>query len=200
MINDERFSPAGVLAPKSKADLAFIMHALSLLATNGTAAIVCFPGVMYRDGAEQKIRKYLIDNNYIECVIQLPENLFFGTSIATCIMVLKKNKTENNILFIDASKECVKVTNNNKLTEKNIQNILTVYRERTNKKYYATMVPKDKVAENNYNLSVSSYVEQEDTGEKVDIVKLNAEIKEIVEREEVLRAEINKIIEEIGEE
>lgn len=200
MINDERFSPAGVLAPKSKADLAFIMHALSLLATNGTAAIVCFPGVMYRGGAEQKIRKYLIDNNYIECVIQLPENLFFGTSIATCIMVLKKNKTENNILFIDASKECVKVTNNNKLTEKNIQNILTVYRERTNKKYYATMVPKDKVAENNYNLSVSSYVEQEDTGEKVDIVKLNAEIKEIVEREEVLRAEINKIIEEIGEE
>lgn len=200
LINDERFSPAGVLAPKSKADLAFIMHALSLLATNGTAAIVCFPGVMYRGGAEQKIRKYLIDNNYIECVIQLPENLFFGTSIATCIMVLKKNKTENNILFIDASKECVKVTNNNKLTEKNIQNILTVYRERTNKKYYATMVPKDKVAENNYNLSVSSYVEQEDTGEKVDIVKLNAEIKEIVEREEVLRAEINKIIEEIGEE
>lgn len=200
MINDERFSPAGVLAPKSKADLAFIMHALSLLATNGTAAIVCFPGVMYRGGAEQKIRKYLIDNNYIECVIQLPENLFFGTSIATCIMVLKKNKTENNILFIDASKECVKVTNNNKLTEKNIQNILTVYRERTNKKYYATMVPKDKVAENNYNLSVSSYVEQEDTGEKVDIVKLNAEIKEIVEREEVLRAEINKIIQEIGEE
>ena len=197
LINDERFSPAGVLAPKSKADLAFIMHALSWLATNGTAAIVCFPGVMYRGGAEQKIRKYLIDNNYIECVIQLPENLFFGTSIATCIMVLKKNKTENNILFIDASKECVKITNNNKLTQENIQNILAVYRERIDKEYYAIIVSNDKVAENSYNLSVSSYVEQKDTREKIDIKKLNAEIKEIVAREEVLRAEIDKIIAKI---
>lgn len=199
LINDERFSPAGVLAPKSKADLAFIMHALSWLATNGTAAIVCFPGVMYRGGAEQKIRKYLIDNNYIECVIQLPENLFFGTSIATCIMVLKKNKTENNILFIDASKECVKITNNNKLTQENIQNILAVYRERIDKEYYAIIVSNDKVAENSYNLSVSSYVEQKDTREKIDIKKLNAEIKEIVAREKVLRAEIDKIIAEIEE-
>lgn len=197
LINDERFSPAGVLAPKSKADLAFIMHALSWLATNGTAAIVCFPGVMYRGGGEQKIRKYLIDNNYIECVIQLPENLFFGTSIATCIMVLKKNKTENNILFIDASKECVKITNNNKLTQENIQNILAVYRERIDKEYYAIIVSNDKVAENSYNLSVSSYVEQKDTREKIDIKKLNAEIKEIVAREEVLRAEIDKIIAKI---
>lgn len=108
MINDPRFSPAGVLAPKSKADLAFVLHSLSWLATNGTAAIVCFPGVMYRGGAEQKIRKYLIDNNYVDCVIQLPDNLFFGTSIATCIMVLKKSKSENSTLFIDASKECIK--------------------------------------------------------------------------------------------
>ncbi|MBD5487061.1 MAG: type I restriction-modification system subunit M [Lachnospiraceae bacterium] len=199
LINDERFSPAGVLAPKSKADLAFIMHSLSWLATNGTAAIVCFPGVMYRGGAEQKIRKYLIDNNYVECVIQLPDNLFFGTSIATCIMVLKKNKVENSTLFIDASKECVKITNNNKLTEENIQNILAAYEKREDKQYYAVLVENDKVAENSYNLSVSSYVEQEDTSEKIDITKLNAEIKEIVAREEQLRAEIDKIIAEIEE-
>ena len=197
LISDERFAPAGVLAPKSKADLAFIMHSLSWLATNGTAAIVCFPGVMYRGGAEQKIRKYLIDNNYVECIIQLPDNLFFGTSIATCIMVLKRNKTENNTLFIDASKEFVKVTNNNKLSEENIQNILNVYRERKDKEYYAAVVPIEKIGENSYNLSVSSYVEQEDTREKIDINKLNKEIKEIVAREEKLRAEIDKIIAEI---
>lgn len=197
LINDERFSPAGVLAPKSKADLAFIMHSLSWLATNGTAAIVCFPGVMYRGGAEQKIRRYLIDNNYVDCIIQLPDNLFFGTSIATCIMVLKKSKTENSTLFIDASKECVKVTNNNKLSEKNINNILETYTNRCDVKNYASVVSNDKVAENEYNLSVSSYVEQEDTREKIDIKKLNAEIKEIVAREEMLRAEIDKIIAEI---
>lgn len=197
LINDDRFSPAGVLAPKSKADLAFIMHSLSWLATNGTAAIVCFPGVMYRGGAEQKIRKYLIDNNYVECVIQLPGNLFFGTSIATCIMVLKKNKVENNTFFIDASKECVKVTNNNKLTEENIQKILNVYSKRKDEQYYAAVVPSDKIADNGYNLSVSAYVEQEDTREKTDIRKLNAEIKEIVAREEMLRAEIDRIIAEI---
>lgn len=197
LINDERFAPAGVLAPKSKADLAFILHSLSWLATNGTAAIVCFPGVMYRGGAEQKIRKYLIDNNYVECIIQLPDNLFFGTSIATCIMVLKKSKTENNTLFIDASKEFVKVTNNNKLSEENIQNILNAYRERKDKEYYAVVVPNEKIADNSYNLSVSSYVEQEDTREKIDINKLNEEIKEIVAKEEKLRAEIDKIIAEI---
>ena len=152
---------------------------------------------MYRGGAEQKIRKYLIDNNYVECIIQLPDNLFFGTSIATCIMVLKRNKTENNTLFIDASKEFVKVTNNNKLSEENIQNILNVYRERKDKEYYAAVVPNEKIGENSYNLSVSSYVEQEDTREKIDINKLNKEIKEIVAREEKLRAEIDKIIAEI---
>ena len=130
MINDPRFAPAGVLAPKSKADLAFIMHSLSWLASNGTAAIVCFPGIMYRGGAEQKIRKYLVDNNYVDCVIQLPSNLFFGTSIATCIMVMKKNKADNKTLFIDATSECVKVTNNNKLTPENIDRIVDVFTKR----------------------------------------------------------------------
>jgi type I restriction enzyme M protein len=197
LINDPRFSPAGVLAPKSKADLAFIMHALSWLSTSGTAAIVCFPGVMYRGGAEKKIRKYLIDNNYVDCVIQLSDNLFFGTSIATCIMVLKKSKSENKTLFIDASKESVKVTNNNKLTDANIQAILEAYSEKANKAHFARLVSNDEIAEQDYNLSVSTYVEQKDTREVIDIVKLNAEIKEIVAREQVLRDEIDKIIAEI---
>ena len=197
LINDPRFSPAGVLAHKSKADLAFIMHSLSWLATNGTAAIVCFPGVMYRGGAEQKIRQYLIDNNYIDCVIQLPSNLFYGTSIATCIMVLKKSKAENSTLFIDASKECVKITNNNKLTQKNIDAIIAAYTERADKDYFAKLVPNTDIAAQGYNLSVSAYVEQEDTREKVDIVALNTQIDEIVAREQVLREEIGKIISEI---
>ena len=197
MINDPRFSPAGVLAPKSKADLAFIMHSLAWLATSGTAAIVCFPGVMYRGGAEQKIRKYLIDNNFIDCVIQLPDNLFFGTSIATCIMVLKKSKTDNDTLFIDASKECVKVTNSNKLTPENIDAIVEAFAKRENRQYFTRLVPYDEIAGQGYNLSVSTYVEQEDTREKIDIVKLNAEIAEIVAKEQVLRAEIDKIIAEI---
>lgn len=197
MINDPRFSPAGVLAPKSKADLAFIMHSLAWLATSGTAAIVCFPGVMYRGGTEQKIRKYLIENNFIDCVIQLPDNLFFGTSIATCIMVLKKAKLDNSTLFIDASRECVKVTNSNKLTQENITNIVAAYAERKDKQYFAKLVPNSEIAGQEYNLSVSTYVEQEDTREQIDIVKLNAEIAEIVAREQVLRAEIDKIIAEI---
>ena len=198
LINDPRFSPAGVLAPKSKADLAFIMHSLSWLANNGTAAIVCFPGVMYRGGAEKKIRKYLIDNNFIDCVIQLPDNLFYGTSIATCIMVLKKSKAENKTLFIDASKEFVKVTNSNKLTEENISKIVSVSTDRTDTQYFCRLVPNDEIAENDYNLSVSTYVEQEDTREVIDIAVLNAQIAEIVKREDVLRAEIDKIIAEIG--
>lgn len=197
LINDPRFSPAGVLAPKSKADLAFIMHSLSWLANNGAAAIVCFPGVMYRGGAEQKIRKYLIDNNFVECIIQLPDNLFYGTSIATCIMVLKKNKTANSTLFIDASKECVKVTNNNKLTEDNISKIVAAFTERSDAEYFCRLVPNSEIAENDYNLSVSTYVEQEDTREVIDIAVLNAEIAEIVKREDVLRAEIDRIIAEI---
>lgn len=197
LINDPRFSPAGVLAPKSKADLAFIMHSLSWLAANGTAAIVCFPGIMYRGGAEKKIRQYLIDNNFIDCVIQLPSNLFFGTSIATCIMVMKKNKTDNNTLFIDASNECVKVTNNNKLTKENIDRIVDVFSNRTEEEHLSYLASYEEIKENDYNLSVSTYVEAEDTREKIDIVKLNAEIKEIVAREQVLRDEIDKIIAEI---
>lgn len=197
LINDPRFSPAGVLAPKSKADLAFIMHSLAWLATNGTAAIVCFPGIMYRGGAEKKIRQYLIDNNFIDCIIQLPSNLFFGTSIATCIMVLKRSKADNNTLFIDASNECVKVTNNNKLTESNIARIEEEFVSRADVEYFSRSVPYKEIAENDYNLSVSTYVEAEDTREKIDIVKLNAEIEEIVAREQVLREEIAKIIAEI---
>ena len=197
LINDPRFAPAGVLAPKSKADLAFIMHSLSWLAPNGTAAIVCFPGIMYRGGAEQKIRKYLIDNNFIDCIIQLPSNLFFGTSIATCIMVLKKGKKDSSTLFIDASNECIKLTNNNKLTPENIDNIVAEYASREDKDHFARLVSYDEIRENDYNLSVSTYVEAEDTREVIDIVALNAEIEEIVARENVLREEISKIIAEI---
>lgn len=197
LINDPRFAPAGVLAPKSKADLAFIMHSLSWLANNGTAAIVCFPGIMYRGGAEKKIRQYLIDNNFIDCIIQLPSNLFFGTSIATCIMVMKKNKTDNRTLFIDASNECVKVTNNNKLTPENIDRIVDIFTKREEVEYIAHLASYDEIKENDFNLSVSTYVEAKDTREKIDIVKLNAEIKEIVAREQVLRDEIDKIIAEI---
>lgn len=197
LINDPRYSPAGVLAPKSKADFAFIMHSLSWLAPNGTASIVCFPGILYRGGAEQKIRRYLIDNNFIDSIIQLPDNLFFGTSIATCIMVLKKGKKDNSTLFINASKECVKVTNNNRLTDKNIDNIVKICKDRKDISHIAKLIPNKEIAENNYNLSVSTYVEQEDTREKIDIVKLNNEIAQIVARENELRNEIDKIISEI---
>lgn len=197
LINDPRYSPAGVLAPKSKADFAFIMHSLSWLATNGTASIVCFPGILYRGGAEQKIRKYLIDNNFVDCIIQLPDNLFFGTSIATCIMVLKKSKKDNSTLFIDATNECVKVTNNNKLTDDNIDNIVKIFTDREDKDYVSKLISNEEIAENDYNLSVATYVEREDTSEKIDIVELNKEIDEIVEREQILRDEIKKIISEI---
>ena len=197
LINDPRFSPAGVLAPKSKADLAFIMHSLSWLAPNGTAAIVCFPGIMYRGGAEQKIRKYLVDNNFVDCVIQLPSNLFFGTSIATCIMVLKKNKTDSKVLFIDASNEFVKVTNNNKLSAENIDRIVDTFIGREDIEYFCRLVPYEEISEQDYNLSVSTYVEQLDTREKIDIGELNARIREIVAREQILRDEIDKIIAEI---
>ena len=197
LINDPRFAPAGVLAPKSKADLAFIMHSLSWLAPNGTAAIVCFPGIMYRGGAEQKIRKYLIDNNFIDCVIQLPSNLFFGTSIATCIMVMKKGKKDNKVLFIDATNECIKVTNNNKLTPENIDKIVDTYAGRLVSDHFSHLAEYNEVVENDYNLSVSTYVEAEDTREQIDIQKLNAEIEEIVAREEELREAIRAIVAEI---
>jgi len=197
LINDPRFSPAGVLAPKNNADLAFTMHMLSWLSTSGTAAIVEFPGVLYRGGAEQKIRKYLIDNNYIDTVIQLPANLFFGVGIATCIIVLKKSKQDNKTLFINASNEFVKSGNKNKLTEDNQQRILNAFKERRDDPYFAMLVDNTDVAANDYNLSVSSYVEQEDTREIIDITSLNAEIAEIVERQNQLRAEIDAIVAEL---
>ncbi len=197
LINDPRFAPAGVLAPKSKADLAFIMHSLSWLSTSGTAAIVCFPGILYRGGAEKKIRQYLIDNNFIDCIIQLPDNLFFGTSITTCIMVLKKSKSENSTLFIDASDEYGKITNFNKLTPKNIKKIIDTYTARDIDQYFSQLVPNAKIAERDYNLSVSIYVEQEDKREIVEINALNAEIERIVAREDELRREIDAIIAEI---
>ena len=199
LINDPRFSPAGVLAPDSKGDMAFIMHSLSWLASNGAAAIVCFPGIMYRGGAEQKIRKYLVDNNYVDAVIQLPSNLFLNVTISVDIMLLKKNKTDNAVLFVDASKEFVKVTKNNRLSDDNIRRIVSAVAKRRDEQHFARLVPNDEVGskQNNYNLSVSTYVEQEDTREKIDIVKLNAEIAEIVAREQKLREEINRIIEEI---
>ena len=173
------------------------MHSLSWLATNGTASIVCFPGIFYRGGAEQKIRRYLVDNNFIVCIIQLPDNLFFGTSIATCIMVLKKSKKDNNILFIDASKECVKVTNNNKLTDENIDNVVKIFTDRKDIDYVAKLISNTEIGENDYNLSVSTYVEKEDTREKIDIIELNKQIEEIVAREQLLRDEIDKIVKEI---
>lgn len=197
LINDPRFSPAGVLAPKSKEDFAFIMHSLSWLSADGAAAIVCFPGIFYRGGAEKKIRAYLANNNFIDCIIQLPGNLFYGTSISTCIMVLRKSKNEQGILFVDASDECVAVTNNNKLTDENIANIVKEYGERKETPHKTHIASLEEIKANDYNLSVSNYVEKEDTKEKVDIAALNAEIDEIVRREDALRREIAKIIEEI---
>jgi len=194
LINNPRFSPAGVLAPKSKADLAFTMHMLSWLSTSGTAAIVEFPGVLYRGGAEQKIRKYLADNNYIDTVIQLPPDLFFGTTIATCIIVLKKSKKDNSILFIDASAEFVHLGNKNKLAEANRKKILDAFIQRNGTDYFARLVPNSEVSANDYNIAVSSYVEQENTAEEVDIEKLNAHIAEIVTRQNELRAAIDEIV------
>ena len=198
LIDDPRFSPAGVLAPKSKADMAFIMHSLSWLATNGTAAIVCFPGILSRiNDAEKGIRKYLIDNNFVDCIIQLPEKLFFGTPISTCIMVLRKSKSENKTLFIDASNEFIRITNNNKLTDKNISKILKFFENRKDFKYFSRNVDNDKIVKMDYDLSVSVYVEKEDFREAIDIDELNKEIEGIVSRIDVLRSEINKIINEI---
>lgn len=197
LINDPRFAPAGVLAPKSKADMAFIMHSLSWLAPNGVAAIVCFPGIMYRAGAEQKIRKYLIDNNYVDCIIQLPSNLFFGTSIATCIMVMKKGKPDNKVLFIDASEEFIKVTNNNRLTERNIERIVGAFENHSNIEHFSRNVDYSEIQKQGYNLSVSTYVEPESKREDIDIAVLNADIQRIVEREQELRVEIDAIIRRI---
>lgn len=194
LINDPRFAPAGVLAPKSKADLAFTMHMLHWLATDGTAAIVEFPGVLYRGGAEQKIRKYLIDNNYVEAVIQLPPDLFFGTTIGTCIIVLKKSKKTNDVLFVDASAEFVRSGNKNKLSPDNLQNILMALEDREHQDHFATTVANSAIAENDYNIAVSSYVEAEDTREVIDITELNARIEQIVASQAKLRTKIDAIV------
>ncbi len=194
LINDPRFSPAGVLAPKSKADLAFTMHMLHWLAVNGTAAIVEFPGVMYRGGAEQKIRKYLIDNNYVDAVIQLPPDLFFGTTIATCILVLKKSRKDSSVLFINASAEFKRVGNKNKLLSEHQQKILKVFSGREANDYFSAVVPAEKIAANSYNLSVTSWVGAEDTRQVVDIAELNAKIAGIVARQAELRTQIDAIV------
>ena len=197
LINDPRYSPAGVLAPKSKADLAFTLHMLKWLSQDGTAAIVEFPGVMYRSGAEQKIRKYMVDNNYVDAVIQLPSDLFFGTTIATCILVLKKNKKDSNIVFIDASKEMVRSGNKNKLSDGNITKIMDSYTARTDQEYFIKVVDNKAVGDNEYNLSVSSYVVQEDTREVINIDELNKKIAEIVTRQSQLRTSIDAIVADI---
>jgi type I restriction enzyme M protein len=194
LINDPRFAPAGVLAPKSKADLAFTLHILSWLAVNGTAAIVEFPGVLYRGGAEQKIRQYLVDNNYVDAVIQLPPDLFFGTTIATCIIVLKKSKRDNAILFIDASAEFVRSGNKNKLLPEYQQKILAAFTARQGIAHFARLVENGDIAANGYNIAVSSYVEQKDEREAVDIRALNADIARIVARQTELRTAIDAIV------
>ncbi|NHC60115.1 type I restriction-modification system subunit M [Paenalcaligenes suwonensis] len=197
LINDERFAPAGVLAPKSKADFAFVLHALSYLSSKGRAAIVCFPGIFYRGGAEQKIRQYLVDNNNVETVISLAPNLFFGTTIAVNILVLAKNKVSTDIQFIDASSLFKKETNNNVLLDAHIAQIMQVFDNKANVDHFAKSVPFEEVAANDYNLSVSSYVETEDTRELIDITQLNAELKTTVAKIDQLRAEIDAIVTEI---
>ena len=199
LINDDRFAPAGVLAPKSKADFAFVLHVLSYLSARGRAAIVCFPGIFYRGGAEQKIRKYLVDNNFVETVISLPSNLFYGTSIAVNILVLSKHKSEAATQFIDASGEDFfkKETNNNVLLPEHIERIVEIFGNKEEVQYVATSVDNAKIAENDYNLSVSSYVEAEDKREVIDINKLNADVAETVKRIDSLRADIDEIIKEL---
>lgn len=199
LINDDRFAPAGVLAPKSKADFAFVLHCLSYLSGKGRAAIVCFPGIFYRGGAEQKIRKYLVDNNFVETVISLAPNLFYGTSIAVNILVLSKHKTDTKIQFIDASGEefYKKETNNNVLSQEHIDAIMQLFDSKEEKEYVSKNVDNEKIAEGNYDLSVSSYVEKKDTREVIDIDVLNAEIKKTVKNIDRLRSEIDAIIAEI---
>ncbi len=194
LINDDRFTPAGVLAPKSKADLAFVMHALSWLASNGTAAVVSFPGAMYRSGAEQKIRKYLVDNNYVNSVIQLPKDLFFGTTIATCILVLKKNKSDSKVLFIDAANEFVRGSAKNKLKDNHTKRILECYASRSTEEHFSRLVSHKEIEEKNYNISVGTYVTPKDEREVVDITELNTRIKKIVAHQNELRTQIDAIV------
>lgn len=200
LINDPRFSPAGILAPKANADYAFIMHSLSWLAANGTAAIVCFPGIFTRTNtkAEPKIREYLIENNFIDCIIQLPANLFFGTNIATCIMVLKKNKNDNKVLFIDATNECVKVTNNNRLTKSNMDRIVDAYVARENEEHFSYLATAEEIKQQKYILAVSEYVEAEETNVEIDIDAINNKIESVVNAQEQLRDRVKEIIKEMG--
>lgn len=203
LINDDRFAPAGVLAPKSKADFAFVLHALSYLSSKGRAAIVCFPGIFYRGGAEQKIRQYLVDNNYVETVISLAPNLFFGTTIAVNILVLSKHKADTTIQFIDASGEAYfkKETNTNVITNQHIEDIMKVFASKENVDHFAKSVDLDVIVGNSYNLSVSSYIESKDNRELVDITKLNAELRTTVAKITQLRNDIDAIVAEIeGEE
>ncbi|CAD0220183.1 type I restriction-modification system subunit M [Chryseobacterium sp. JV274] len=199
LINDDRFAPAGVLAPKSKADFAFVLHALSYLSSKGRAAIVCFPGIFYRGGAEQKIRKYLIDNNFVETIIALPSNLFYGTSISVNILVISKHKTDTKTQFIDATGEDFfkKVTNNNVLEDKHIEKIMEIFDSKTDKAHIAASIDNSQIAENDYNLSVSRYVEAKDNKKKINIVELNKEVAQTVEKINKLRADIATIINEI---
>lgn len=200
LINDERFMPAGVLAPTSKSDYAFIMHSLYMLDIDGKAAIVSFPGIFYRDGAEKQIRQYLIDNNFIDCIIALPNNLFYGTSINVDILVLSKSKKDNNVLFIDATQYFEKKTNQNELSQQNIDEILKIYHQRTNIDHISTLASYQEIKNNDYELSVNTYVEPEKNEEIIDIKALNSEIEKIVKRNDELRTNINKIIKEIDNE
>jgi type I restriction enzyme M protein len=199
LINDDRFAPAGVLAPKSKADFAFVLHALSYLSSKGRAAIVCFPGIFYRSGAEQKIRKYLVDNNFVETIISVAPNLFYGTTIAVTLLVLSKHKTENKTQFIDASGEDFfkKVTNNNVMTDAHIEKIMEIFDRKEDIEHVAISIDNTKIAENNYNLSVSSYVEAKDMREKVNIQELNNQVSKTVGKIDKLRIDIDAIINEI---
>ena len=194
LINDPRFSPAGVLAPKAKADFAFIMHSISWLAPNGVAAIVCYTGIMYRGGAERKIRQYLVDNNYVDAIIQLPRNLFFGTEIPTCIMVLRKGKVDNKTFFMDASEECIKVTNNNKLTEENINRIVDIYANKKVVQYISYLADYDEIAGNSFDLSVPVYVESMSNSENVNIDEINTGIERSMESQAELRSRLNQLI------
>ena len=194
LVGDERFRPAGVLAPKSKADLAFVMHILAWLATSGTAAVVSYPGAMYRQGDEQKIRKYLIDNNFVDAVIQLPKDLFFGTAISTCVLILKKSKLDQHVLFIDASAEFERIDAKNKLSAANIAKILEHYTSRADREYFCRLVSREEILEQDADLSPRRYVAQKNQVADIDITAVNAAIAKSVMRQQELRIKIDRIV------
>ena len=197
LINDERFSPAGVLAPKDNADFAFIMHSLAMLSVDGVAAIVCFPGIFYRSRAEQKIRKYLIENNYVDAIIELPPDLFFGTNITTDILILKKTKNNNDVLFVNASKEFVRKSAKNELSPENINNMLQYLIDREDKEFISKVISNEEIAKNKYDLSVNSYVDFEQAEEEIDIIETHKELAKTVERVNRLRILIDEITQEL---